>query len=318
MMTEYLKDSLEGLGIGIIAGLVIGLTDNDWIRMTLAIALITYAGRALGNYTQNLPGPSYRIAFMGIFASIAVLAGLYIQGQHLFRETPLKSIEKWVKAGYTPIQARQLYLESLQPDAHQRETAANTFQKSVPIQPDSTGLANISILKDSLLGQIDTLKSLLSHILAGEKPESSLVSTVASNLFSSRSSEPLCETLDPGLNEDTLSYISSFQTSGFTELESIQILHPSKGSEELYELATLFWRLICTLESDARTPWAELTDPARYGDDAVKLHEAYQGQERKVFGLLSAWLSKHASNQLEGFRAIHALISKKSGIPANG
>ncbi|MBK7172323.1 MAG: hypothetical protein IPH84_03615 [Bacteroidales bacterium] len=318
MKTGHLKDSLEGIGIGLISGLVIGLADNDWIRMTLAVALITYAGRALGNHKENIAGPSYRIAFMGIFASFALFGGLYIQGQHLFREAPLKSIEKWVKAGYTPAQARQLHLQSLQLAAYQKDTADNTFQKFAPMLPDSNGTASVNILKDSLLGQIDTLKSLISHILGGGKPESALIGTVASNLFSSRSSEPLCETLDPGLNEDTLSYISSFQTSGITELESIQILNSSESSEEKYELATLLWRLICTLESDTLTPWAELTDPARHGDDPGKLHEAYRGQERKVFGLLSAWLSKHASNQLEGFRAIHTLIRKKSGIPANG
>ena len=113
-MSDSLKESLEGAGIGLLGGLVIGISEAEWLRIAIALALITYAGNFLRGNTTGSPGNSLRIAFTGIGAFYAILIGLYINGQHLFDQTPKKTIDEWINAGYSPQQSRFLYLKQME------------------------------------------------------------------------------------------------------------------------------------------------------------------------------------------------------------
>jgi len=109
-MAKNIRQILEGTGIGLLGGLLIGLSDSDWIRLLIALALIALTGKSLKDSilkAETSPGQSYT----GIAAFFAVLVGLYINGQETFRQLPANVVEKWVKAGFTPEEARAMYLK---------------------------------------------------------------------------------------------------------------------------------------------------------------------------------------------------------------
>ena len=110
-MSVKLKESLEGAGIGLVAGLVIGISQAEWLRVVLALALIAYAGKVLQGNKPVSAGGSYKAAFTGIASFFAILIGLYIHGQQLFEHSPKEAINTWIEAGYSPQQSRALYLK---------------------------------------------------------------------------------------------------------------------------------------------------------------------------------------------------------------
>ena len=112
-MTGNLKDSLEGAGIGLLGGLVIGIVDADWIRLAIALALIAYAGSGVPGKTPVTIGRSVKTIYMGLASFLAVLVGLYINGNQVFNETPKEAVGKYMKAGYSPEQARILFLREI-------------------------------------------------------------------------------------------------------------------------------------------------------------------------------------------------------------
>jgi hypothetical protein len=109
-MTKNIRQILEGTGIGLLGGLLIGISDSDWIRLLIALVLIALTGKSLKDSilkAETSPGQSYA----GIAAFFAVLVGLYINGQETFRQLPATVVEKWIEAGFSPEEARAMYLK---------------------------------------------------------------------------------------------------------------------------------------------------------------------------------------------------------------
>lgn len=110
MMFKNTGHILGGTGIGLLGGLLIGITDSDWIRLILALALIALTGNSLKD-TILKADISPRQSLTGIAAFVAILVGLYINGQKTFEQSPSDAVDKWVKAGYSPGESRALYLK---------------------------------------------------------------------------------------------------------------------------------------------------------------------------------------------------------------
>ena len=149
-MTDNLKNSLEGAGIGLLGGLVIGITDAEWLRVAIVFALITYAGKGFLGNKISTAGNSYKTTFTGIAAFLAVIIGLYTNGQQLFRESPKEAVYEWIKAGYSPEQARVLYLKQFEKEV-KNDTAVSPYMQSL-IQAivTSSGRDSLVAVKDSI------------------------------------------------------------------------------------------------------------------------------------------------------------------------
>lgn len=93
-----------------LGGLIIGITDSEWIRLIVAFTLIALTGKSLKETVLNTELSSKQ-SFVGIAAFMAVLIGLYINGQELFKQSPSETVDKWVKAGFSPREARAMYLK---------------------------------------------------------------------------------------------------------------------------------------------------------------------------------------------------------------
>lgn len=124
MMFKNQGHILAGAGIGLLGGLIIGITDSEWIRLIIAFALIALTGKSLKeplHHAEVSPGQT----FIGIAAFLAVLIGLYINGQQLFKQSPAETIDKWVEAGFSPPEARAMYLKQWELENQQdREPSA--------------------------------------------------------------------------------------------------------------------------------------------------------------------------------------------------
>ena len=150
-MIKNLKDSLEGAGIGLLAGLVIGISDADWIRLAIVLALFAYVGKDLHRNKTDSAVSSYKTTFTGIASFLAVIIGLYINGQQLFRESPKMTVSEWINAGYSPEQARVLYLKQMEKEVN-NDTAVSPYMQSL-IQTiiKSSGKDSLPAGKDSVL-----------------------------------------------------------------------------------------------------------------------------------------------------------------------
>jgi hypothetical protein len=149
-MTDNLKNSLEGAGIGLLGGLVIGIVDADWLRLAILLALFAYAGKGFLGKTTSPSGNTYKTTFTGIASFFAVIIGLYINGQQLFRESPKEAVYEWINAGYSPEQARVLYLKQFEKEV-KNDTAVSPFMQSL-IQAivTSSGRDSLVAVKDSI------------------------------------------------------------------------------------------------------------------------------------------------------------------------
>jgi hypothetical protein len=114
-MTKNLAGFFEGALVGLLGGLAIGISDADWLRMVLLSAILAYAGKTLLGVKTTSVIHSYKIAFTGFACFLAVIAGLYINEQKLFRESPQQAVSHLVKAGTTPEQAREIYVKQILP-----------------------------------------------------------------------------------------------------------------------------------------------------------------------------------------------------------
>jgi len=139
-----MKEKLAGAGIGLLGGLIIGITDSEWIRLIIVFALIALTGKSLKETLQHAevsPGQT----FVGIAAFLAVLIGLYINGQELFKQSPSETVDKWVKAGFSPREARAMYLKQWELENQQdKEPSAATqaMLKSFLDRIDATEKSN--------------------------------------------------------------------------------------------------------------------------------------------------------------------------------
>lgn len=115
IMGKNLKECLEGAGAGLVGGFFIGFVDADWLRVMIAIALIAYAAKTLQIIKPASVANSYKIAFSGIAAFLSLLIGLYINEQKLFKQTPEQAVSVFVNKGFSPAEARELYLKQIDP-----------------------------------------------------------------------------------------------------------------------------------------------------------------------------------------------------------
>ena len=150
-MVKSLKESLEGTGIGLLGGIVIGISEADWLRLAIALALIAYAGKNLKRTESGSSGHSDRITFTGIAAFIAVVIGLYINGQQLFIQPPNAAITAWIDAGYSPSQARVLYLKNMQTHKEKNRKESPLMQSLIHTIITPASMDSLSPGKDSIL-----------------------------------------------------------------------------------------------------------------------------------------------------------------------
>ncbi|PKP01740.1 MAG: hypothetical protein CVU14_04655, partial [Bacteroidetes bacterium HGW-Bacteroidetes-9] len=264
-MAYNLRASLEGAGIGFFGGLVIGISEADWLRFAIAIALITYAGKALQkNESNHQAAGSYRLAFTGLASFLAILIGFYITGFQVLNQTPKDAVTMWVNAGFTPAQAREIYLKQTNLKLQQINKNDRPAKEIISrmINPENSDF--ISGNKDSLSIRVDSLQALLNLLLADGSTSLEIAgneSSLESNLFSSNETQNLCAQLDPDLYPDTLSYFEAIRNTGIAELEALIFDDPGQKQKSRHKLAGLIWLLACTIESDTQTNWAEITDP---------------------------------------------------------
>lgn len=312
-MAYNLRASLEGAGIGFFGGLVIGISEADWLRFAIAIALITYAGKALQkNESNHQAAGSYRLAFTGLASFLAILIGFYITGFQVLNQTPKDAVTMWVNAGFTPAQAREIYLKQTNLKLQQINKNDRPAKEIISRMMNPENSDFISGNKDSLSIRVDSLQALLNLLLADGSTSLETAdneSSLESNLFSSNETQNLCAQLDPDLYPDTLSYFEAIRNTGIAELEALIFDDPGQKQKNRHKLAGLIWLLACTIESDTQTNWAEITDPVNAGNEPGKMHEIYNAQENQLFNKLSEWITSNTDKPEVYFNLIHTLIT---------
>lgn len=161
---------LGGTGIGLLGGLLIGITDSDWIRLILALALIALTGNSLKD-TILKADFSPRQSFTGITAFLAILVGLYINGQKTFEQSPSDAIDKWVKAGYSPEESRALYLKQWEWENQKDNEHSPAVQAMIKSMLDRMGPADEKATdNDSGLTQPDIIQDSIPTEVEEELP----------------------------------------------------------------------------------------------------------------------------------------------------
>ena len=112
-MTGNLRGSLEGLGIGTLSGFALGISDSDWIRLTVATALAAYFAVLLKRNNSLNVANSFKTGFTGLAACLALLAGLYINKQQVFKKSPQTLLNLITNAGSSPEQARDMIVKQM-------------------------------------------------------------------------------------------------------------------------------------------------------------------------------------------------------------
>lgn len=157
-MAKILKQIFEGTGIGLLGGLLIGITDSDWIRLILALALIALTGNSLKDSILKAD-ISPRQSYTGIAAFFAVLVGLYINGQRTFEQSPSDAVHKWVKAGYSPEESRALYLKQWEWENQKDSEPSPAVQTMIKSILDRMGSESQASEPDSEPEQFDSLQN---------------------------------------------------------------------------------------------------------------------------------------------------------------
>lgn len=152
-MGKNIRQILEGTGIGLLGGLLIGIADSDWIRLLIALVLFAITGKSLRDSilkADTSPDQSYA----GIAAFFAVLVGLYINGQETFRQLPANVVEKWVNAGFTPEEARAMYLKQWEWENQKDDEPSTAVQGMIKSILDRMGVeGNASEKTDEPVGE---------------------------------------------------------------------------------------------------------------------------------------------------------------------
>jgi hypothetical protein len=312
-MKGSLKESLEGAGIGLLGGLVIGISDADWLRLAISLALLTYAGIALKKNGSS-SADSFRIATMGLTAFLAIFLGLYVNGHLLFEKTPKDAIARWINAGYSPAEARELYLKQM--DFNMQKAALSSSEGRMAFQAlmARNGSDSLTSGSDSIVSRFDSLQALLTRFLGGVSIDGNSSSSInpLKYLFSSRLTANLCDQLDLYQFPDTASCFEAFQNTGIEELKTLILADSTLGTVNRYELARLLWKMSCTIESDTITKWANLTDPLKQNNNTGKIQHVYQSMEDPVFSQISEWIRLKSKDQIAYYTMIHAFIRRLS------
>lgn len=141
---------MEGAGLGLLGGLVIGISEAEWLRLAITLALIAYAGQALKENKSDTAGNSYRLAFAGFASFLAVLAGLYLNGQQVFRQTPRETVALLTEAGYTPEEARKIYLKQTVTGKQRQAVPKQSFDSIISTYFFNAEQDSVSVFSDTL------------------------------------------------------------------------------------------------------------------------------------------------------------------------
>ncbi|KAF0198473.1 MAG: hypothetical protein FD166_1114 [Bacteroidetes bacterium] len=129
-MLKNARELTAGAGIGLLGGLVIGITDYDWIRLAIALTLIAYSG-GLKKQLVNVETNHLNRTLTGFTAFLAVLAGLYLNKQQVFEQSPREAVNALTEAGYSPSEAREFYLKQVLLEKARLDSASPSLQSIV-------------------------------------------------------------------------------------------------------------------------------------------------------------------------------------------
>ena len=307
-MVQNIKESLEGAGLGLVLGLVIGVSEVDWLRVVLVLAIIGFATKTIMDKERSA-GSSYRLALLGITSFFAILIGLYINGQQVFKQSPKNAIAYWEKAGFTPAQARQLWLKQLAMEPLPNN--ANTGTGRTIIQNFSSVLGTDSTATGNLASRLDSLQAIITQLSSGATPASALKTVkdaVSKNLFSSSETQKLCSQLDPDASPNAAQYFSVIENTGLDELKTLVLKDTEISEDHRYDLAKLLWDFICTVQSDKTTDWLKILNPDL--QDAETMERIYNSQVNAAFGKIADWINKNAKNKEDYYIKMYALVKK--------
>jgi hypothetical protein len=152
------RETLEGTGIGLLGGLLIGLSDADWLRLAIALALFAYTGSTRKNLIPETATDSYRKTFTGISAFVAVLAGLYLNGQQIFEKTPGEAVSALTEAGYTPSQAREIYKQQVENQMSATASPSPSINKIIDAYSRDTATDSLSANTKSTFPENDSIQ----------------------------------------------------------------------------------------------------------------------------------------------------------------
>ena len=110
-----LTGSIKVTGTGLLAGLAIGVTGNEWLRLAIVSVLLGYAAKSLGSNTKVSVINSYKVAVAGLACSLSILIGLYINEQKVISESPKHAVSHLINQGITPAEAREMYVKQILP-----------------------------------------------------------------------------------------------------------------------------------------------------------------------------------------------------------
>lgn len=149
----------EGAGIGLLAGLLIGITNSDWVRLIILLALFALANKSLKNFILKAETPA-GYSFTGIAAFLAVMVGLYLNGHQTFKQSPAEAINKFRNAGYSPEEARALYLKQWEWENQKDSEPSAAVQAIIKSILDKTGSEMPATEETVEPEQSDTLQDL--------------------------------------------------------------------------------------------------------------------------------------------------------------
>ncbi len=156
-MLKNLKQLFEGAGIGLLGGLLIGITDSDWIRLVIVLALFALTTKTLKDFILKAETHTGQ-SFTGIAAFLAVLVGLYFNGHQTFVQSPSDAINKFRHAGFSPEEARALYLKQWEWENQKDKEPSVAVQAIIKSILDKTGSESPASNENVEAEQQDTLQ----------------------------------------------------------------------------------------------------------------------------------------------------------------
>lgn len=128
--TDYFSAIFNGLGIGLLLGLLWSLSLNPVISGVIA-TLSSLLAVLIGlneKYLDSLK--SLRIGAFGLFAVVGILLGLYIRGNDPFSPSLLDRKNEYISAGFDEKEAKMLIAEFIQSDTTKVQRSANVLYTS--------------------------------------------------------------------------------------------------------------------------------------------------------------------------------------------
>lgn len=101
--------SFAGLGLGLLAGALVGLSTVPVVAGVVSAITALLAG--FFAFGQNIAGGTlWRVAGFGFGGVLGLAGGLLVRSQDLSALSPAREVARWTEAGYAPELARDLVL----------------------------------------------------------------------------------------------------------------------------------------------------------------------------------------------------------------